>query len=92
MKKNWLLLMLSEGSEISHKRVITFCAFILLSIAFLLDLFWNVKVSDPLLNIMENLVMFGFGSTVLEKFAKKPPTVENGGGDKPTSDQPKLPE
>lgn len=65
--------MLSEGSEISHKRVITFSAFILLAIAFLLNLFWDIKVSDALLNIMETLVMFGFGSTVVEKFAKKAP-------------------
>lgn len=78
--------MLSEGSEISHKRVITFSAFILLAIAFLLNLFWNIKVSDALLNIMETLVMFGFGSTVVEKFAKKNPNTLN--EDKPTQDQP----
>lgn len=85
--KNFFLLMVSEGSVVSHKRVITFCAFILLGISFLLDLFWDIKVSDALLNIMEALVMFGFGSTVVEKFAKKAPIQE----DKPTSDQPELP-
>lgn len=84
--------MLSEGSEISHKRVITFSAFILLAIAFLLNLFWNIKVSDALLNIMETLVMFGFGSTALEKFAKKNPNTSNPNEDKPTQDQPILPE
>lgn len=85
------MLMLSDGSEISHKRVITFAAFILLAVAFLLDLFFDIKVSDTLTNIMENLVMFGFGSTVVEKFAKKPATTETAGGAK-TPDQPDLPE
>lgn len=84
--------MLSEGSEISHKRVITFSAFILLAIAFLLNLFWNIKVSEALLNIMETLVMFGFGSTVVEKFAKKNSNNSNPNEDKPTQDQPILPE
>lgn len=83
--KNFFLLMVSEGSVVSHKRVITFGAFILLGISFLLDLVFDIKVSDPLLNIMETLVMFGFGSTVIEKFAKKPAPEK-------TSDQPDLPE
>lgn len=69
--KKFLLNMLSDGSEISIKRVITLAAFILLALAFLLDLSFDIKVSDTLTNIMENLVMFGFGGTVVEKFAKK---------------------
>ena len=92
MKKNWLVLMLSDGSEISHKRVITFGAFILLAIAFLLNLFLDIKVSDTLLNVMESLVMFGFGATTVEKFAKKAEIKqEDKSTDKPT-DQPVLPE
>jgi hypothetical protein len=88
MEKNLFLLMVSEGSAVSHKRVITFFAFVLLAISFLLDLGFDIKVSDALLNIMETLVMFGFGSTVVEKFAKKQPALV---GEK-TSDQPDLPE
>ena len=87
MKKNWLSLMLSDGSEISHKRVITFAAFILLAVAFLLNLFWDIKVSETLIGVMQGLVFAGFGATTIEKFAKKPVVPE----EKPT-DQPALPE
>lgn len=71
MKKKFLINMLSEGSEISHKRVITFAAFILLGISFLLDLFFNIEVSPALMNIMEAIVFTGFGATTIEKFANK---------------------
>ncbi len=69
--KKFLLNMLSDGSEISIKRVITLAAFVLLAIAFLLDLAFDIKVSDSLTNIMENLTIAGFTGTVVEKFAKK---------------------
>ena len=95
--KNWLTLMLSDGSEISHKRVITFGAFILLTIAFLLNLFWDIKVSENLIGVMEGLVFAGFGSTTVEKFAgfgsKKTPEIKP--EEKPITtetDQPVLPE
>lgn len=82
MKKNFFLNMLSDGSEISHKRVITFAAFTLLGIAFLLDLAFNIEVSPALLNIMEAVVFAGFGATTVEKFAKKsPPAITT---DEPT--------
>ena len=71
--KNWLMSMLSEGSEVSMKRVVTSSAFCLLAIAFLLNLFWDIKVNDALLNIMENIVFAGVFSTMVEKFAKKVP-------------------
>lgn len=69
--KTFLLNMLSDGSEISVKRVITLCSFLLLALAFMLDLFFNVKVNVTLTDIMENLVMYGFAGTVVEKFVKK---------------------
>lgn len=73
MKKNFFMNMLSDGSEVSHKRVITFAAFALLCIAFLLDLFCDIKVDEALMNIMEAIVFAGFGATTVEKFAKKSP-------------------
>lgn len=63
--------MLSNGSSISSKRVITLLAFILLALAFILDMFLDVKVSDKLIDVMEMLVVAGFGSTVLEKFSNE---------------------
>ena len=69
--KKFLLDMLSNGSTISSKRVITTLAFILLGIAFLLDMFLDVKVSDKLIDVMDTLVIAGFGSTVIEKFSNK---------------------
>lgn len=78
--KNWLMNMISDGSEVSIKRVLTLAAFTLLAIAFLLNLFWDIKVSESLLNIMQNITVMGFGSTVVEKFAPKqktPPVVVN---------------
>lgn len=70
--KKFLLRMLSDGSEISVKRVITFGSFLLISLAYLLDLFFSITVDDKLTSVMEALVMSGFAGTVLEKFAPKP--------------------
>lgn len=61
--------MLSNGSSVSSKRVITLLAFLLLALAFILDMFLDIKVSDKLVDVMEMLVVAGFGSTVLEKFS-----------------------
>lgn len=67
--KKFILNMLSNGSSVSSKRVITLLAFILLALAFILDMFLDIKVSDKLIDVMEMLVVAGFGSTVLEKFS-----------------------
>jgi hypothetical protein len=79
-KKHWILNMVSEGSEVSMKRVVTSCAFLLLAFAFVLNLFWHIKVSESLLNIMENIVFAGVfataGENIASKFSKKTtPTV-----------------
>lgn len=80
--KNFFMTMLSDGSTVSVKRVITFSAFILLAIAFLLDLAFDVKVADKLVDVMEMLVVAGFTGTVAEKFAKRSVS------DTPTTDEP----
>lgn len=69
--KKFIINMLSSNSGISHKRVITFLAFILLGLAFILDMFFNIKVSDKLVDVMEMLVVAGFSGTVIEKFTNK---------------------
>lgn len=67
--KKFILNILSNGSSVSSKRVITLLAFLLLALAFILDMFLDIKVSDKLVDVMEMLVVAGFGSTVLEKFS-----------------------
>lgn len=67
--KQFFINMVSSDSTISHKRVIGIAAFVLLGIAFLLDLGFDIKVSENLLKVMEFIVMACFGSTVVEKFA-----------------------
>lgn len=69
--KKFILNMLSYGSSISSKRVITLLAFILLALAFILDMFLDIKVSDKLVDVMEMLVVAGFTGTVAEKFANR---------------------
>lgn len=69
--KKFILNMLSYGSSISSKRVITLLAFLLLAIAFLLNLAFTIKVSDKLVDVMNMLVVAGFTGTVAEKFANR---------------------
>ena len=69
--KKFIINMLSSNSGISHKRVITFLAFILLGLAFILDMFFDINVSDKLVDVMEMLVVAGFSGTVIEKFVNK---------------------
>lgn len=76
--------MLSDGSTVSVKRVITFSAFVLLAIAFLLDLAFNITLSEKLIDVMEMLVVAGFTGTVAEKFAKKYPATTPPDGEEPT--------
>ena len=69
--KKFILNMLSNGSSVSSKRVITLLAFLLLALAFILDMFLDIKVSDKLVDVMEMLVVAGFTGTVAEKFANR---------------------
>lgn len=58
------------GSDVSSKRVITFVAFILLSIAFLSNVFWDLPLHEFVFDGMLYLVAAGMGITALEKFKK----------------------
>lgn len=69
--KKFILNMLSNGSSVSSKRVITLLAFLLLALAFILDMFLDIKVSDKLVDVMNMLVVAGFTGTVAEKFANR---------------------
>lgn len=59
----------SIDGSVSSKRVVTFIAFVLCSIAFISNLFWGLKVEDYIYNSMVYIVIAGLGFTGMEKFA-----------------------
>jgi hypothetical protein len=67
--------MLQDGinGSVSSKRVITFLAFILCSIAFISNLFFGLKIDQFIYDSMTYIVMAGLGVTVAEKFTKPEP-------------------
>jgi hypothetical protein len=69
--------MLSDGENgsVSSKRVITFLAAFLVSLAFVLNLFWGFVVEKFMYDSMMMIVLGGLGTTVAEKFAPKKPPV-----------------
>lgn len=76
----WLSSMVrdSEDGSVSSKRVITLLAFIMCSIAFMVDLFTVYEVKPVLFDSMMYIVVAGLGFTASEKFAtKKPPSIRN---------------
>ena len=73
MKQFWLANMLQDGTDgsISSKRVVTFLAFILCSVAFVANLFWQLKIEAFIFESMSYIAMAGLGATVAEKFSAK---------------------
>ena len=72
-----------EGSKLSSKRVITFIAFILVCIAFIMNIGWAIVVDPIILGGMINIVFAGLGVTVGEHLLKKrrgenPNGIDNG--------------
>ena len=70
---NFFTKMLSgEGEENpSSKRVITFLAFLMLSIGFIAELFLEKKVNPTTYEYMMYIVIGGLGFTASEKFTSK---------------------
>jgi cytochrome c oxidase subunit IV len=65
--------MLSDGHDetaISSKRVVTFLAFVLCAVGFLVDLFSDYAVTQAVYDSMMMIVIAGLGFTASEKFAK----------------------
>lgn len=70
--KEFIKNMLSEETgKWSSKRVITFAAFILLSVAFVSNVFMDIPLKSFVFDGMLYLVAAGMGITALEKFSKK---------------------
>ena len=60
-----------DSNKLSSKRVITFLAFILVSIAFIANLFFKLTVADIMYNGMIQIVWAGLGVVLSEHLLKK---------------------
>lgn len=66
----FLKTMLSEGSKISSKRVITFGAFALLILSYLCEQLFEWKIDNEKFQYLVYLIEIGLGTIVAERFAK----------------------
>ena len=68
--------MLSSGSKVSSKRVVTFICLLFMIIGYVANLFWDFEVSSNMFESLQWIVMAGLGFTASEKFGKTPEPVE----------------
>lgn len=61
--------MLSKEGKVSSKRVVTFIAFLLMMLGFVIDLFTELEVSENIYESMQWIVMVGLGFTASEQFS-----------------------
>ncbi len=66
----------STNGSVSSKRVVTFLAFLLCGIAFMVDLFTTFEVTPTIFDSMMYIVIAGLGFTASEKFATKSKNTE----------------
>lgn len=70
--KSFITDMLSDiGGSVSHKRVITFLAFLSLELAFMVNIFFEVKIEEFIFDGMMYVVAAGMGFSVAEYFSKR---------------------
>jgi len=69
----WFVSLLADGHNgtVSSRRFITLMAFLLCSLSFIFEMFFNMKVSQFTFDSMMYIVIAGLGFTASEKFAKK---------------------
>lgn len=60
-----------QNGNKSSKRLIAFLSFVCLSIAFLISMFYEIKLPVYMWDSMMYIVCVGLGFTALEKFSKK---------------------
>lgn len=70
---SWMSSMLADGDNgsVSSKRVVTLLAFVMCSVAFMVDLFTEYKTDPHLFDAMMYIAIAGLGFTASEKFAPK---------------------
>lgn len=69
--RNFFIEMLSSDGKVSSKRLITFGSFLLLTVGFIANLFWDFKIDEFIYEAIEWIVMFGLGATASEQFANR---------------------
>ena len=68
--KKFISSLLSDGGKISSKRLVTLLAFIMMSVGFLANLFWDFTIDRFIYESMQWIVMIGLGATASENFSK----------------------
>ncbi len=66
---NFLKNMLSGGSKVSSKRVVTFICLLFMLIGYTANLFWDFTVDENLFQSLQWIVMAGLGFTAAENFS-----------------------
>ena len=65
--------MLSSGSKVSSKRVVTFICLLFMIIGYVANLFWDFEVASNMFESLQWIVMAGLGFTASENFGNTPP-------------------
>ena len=73
MKGGFLKNMLSSGSKVSSKRVVTFICLLFMIIGYVANLFWDFEVASNMFESLQWIVMAGLGFTASENFGNPPP-------------------
>ena len=73
MKGGFLKNMLSSGSKVSSRRVVTFICLLFMLIGYTANLFWDFTIDENLFQSLQWIVMAGLGFTASENFGKTPP-------------------
>jgi len=63
--------MLSSGSKVSSKRVVTFICLLFMIIGYVANLFWNFEVASNMYESLQWIVMAGLGFTASENFGNQ---------------------
>ena len=64
--------MLSSGSKVSSKRVVTFICLLFMIIGYVANLFWDFEVASNMFESLQWIVMAGLGFTASENFRNQP--------------------
>jgi len=65
--------MLSSGSKVSSKRVVTFVCLLFMIVGYVANLFWDFEVASNMYESLQWIVMAGLGFTASENFGNPPP-------------------
>jgi hypothetical protein len=70
--KKFILSILHADGKLSSKRLVTLIAFLMMSIGFISNLFWDFGIEESIYESMKWIVIGGLGFTASEQFSTKP--------------------